>query len=228
MNDNKDNLPKWDKSQIEAQKKINKRMAYRTAGALVITLAIIIIAIVVSFASCDRNSIPQKPASNASISKIQTYEQAKFADNNASSIDTITKSNQSKILIVKVDNVDASTNSSSSNSFSQLADELLSVGSYDAAKNGVIFYGSDPYKNEQGQQVEQTSFAVYFKQDSISSLNSGYSDYISNGNYDSLFKNADAYYLRNQFITGNKTLSKLPATKSTEIIEKSLALTNQQ
>ena len=228
MNDDKkDKLPEWDKTQIEAQKKINKRMTARTAGALIAVLAIIIIAIIVTFASCDRNSTPQKPNSDASTSAIQKYSQDKFSDNNASSIDTVSQSPKTKVLIVKVDNVDVSSDSSASNSFGQLTDELQSIGTFDAAKKGVIFYGIVTYTDAQGKQVDETSFALYFKQDSISSLNSGYSDYISSGNYESLFKNSDAYYLYGPFKESNRALNKLPNNDSQNIIEKSLDLTVQ-
>ncbi|MQS51447.1 hypothetical protein [Companilactobacillus mishanensis] len=223
MND-KGKLPEWNKKQIEEQKKINKKLTFRAGLALIITIAVIIVAIIVGFASCDRNSTPQKPANNASVSAIEKYEKIKFSDNNASSINKIYKSKKTGKLIVKVDNVDASYDTSASNSFGQLTDELQSVGSYDAAKKGVIFYGDGAYTDETGKEVDELSFAIFFTQADVNSLNSNYSDYVGSGNYDSLFKSSDAYYLYEPFAQPNKLLNKMSLNKDKATITDSLKI----
>lgn len=211
MKDNHD-LPKWDERQISGQKKINRRLTIRTGCLLIIVLLVIILAIVVTFASCNKDSTPQKPNNSASVSEIENYEQHKFSDNNAASIDKMSVSNNTKVLLVKVANIDVSSESSAANSFSQLTDELQSVGNYDVAKHGVIFY--NPEK----------TFAIYFNQSHIQSLNSNYSDYIESGNYDSLFNNANAYYMSDDFKSANKKLNKLANQRTVRIISESLDL----
>lgn len=208
MKDNKE-LPKWDKTQIEGQKKINRRLTIRTAALLVIVLIVIIIAIIVGVASNNKNATPQKPSADSSVQQIEKYEKSKFSDNNASSINSISLAKSNRTLLVKVDNVDVSTQSSASNSFSQMADELQSVGTYDVAKNGVIFYNSTH------------DFAIYFNQKNIESLNSNYSDYLGSGNYPSLFSNSNSYKLKDSFKNSNKKLSKIPNSKSPNIINES-------
>lgn len=212
MKDNND-LPKWDERQLSGQKKINRRLTIRTGCLLIIVLMVIILAIVVTFASCNKDSTPQKPNNDASVSEIENYEQHKFSDNNASSIDKLSISKNTKVLLVKVSNVDVSSESSAANSFSQLTDELQSVGSYDIAKHGVIFY--NPEK----------TFAIYFNQSHIQALNSNYSDYIESGNYSSLFSSANAYYMSDSFKSENRKLNKLDNQRTVRIISESIDLT---
>ncbi|WP_300560158.1 hypothetical protein [Companilactobacillus sp.] len=221
-NENDKNLPKWDKTQVQAQKSINKRMAIRTALMILIVAIVIIVAIIVWVASNNKNATPQAPSPNATTAQIQKYANHKFSDNNASTIDTISVAKNTNILMVKVNNVDVSSNNSASNSFSQLTDEMQSLGSYDLAKNGIIFYGNDPYETNSGKTSNKVSFALYFTQDNIQSLNSNYSDYVGSGNYTNLFKNADGYYLYQPFQDNNRKLNKISSTKSINKITNSL------
>lgn len=221
-NKNNDKLPKWNQDQINAQKKINRRLTYRTAGALFIVLVVVVVAIVVAVASNNKDATPQAPATNANVSEVEKYEMHKFSDNNAASINSIKIAKSTHVLLVKLDNVDVSSESSASNSFSQLSDELQSVGNYDVASKGVIFYSEGPYTNDNGETVTETSFAIYLNQSNIQSLNSNYSDYLGSGNYTNLFKNADAYYLYQPFSSSNRKLNKLPAAKSDRIIKESI------
>lgn len=214
-------LPKWDKTQIDEQKKINKRLTIRTIITLIAVFIVIIVAIVVSFASCNKDGTPKGPGPDASAEQIEAYLQNKFADNNAASIDQVQVADKTKILMVKLNNVDVSSGNSSANSFSQLADELQAVCSYDLAKKGVIFYGVDNYQTATTEK-NKLSFAVYFNQSNINSLNSDYSDYIQSGNYPELFENANGYYLYELFRRPNKKFMKLPATKSERIISESV------
>lgn len=209
MKDN-DQLPKWDKTQIEGQKKINRRLTIRTAVLLVIVAVVIVIAIVVAVFSNNHDSTSAKPGNDASLAQIEKYEEHHFADNNAATIEDISQSKTTNVLLIKIANVDVSTHSSASNSFSQMADVLQSVGSFDLAKHGVLFYDQD------------RNYALYFNQSNIHSLNSNYSDYIGSGNYVSLFKSANAYQLDPTFKNSNSKLAQLDDSRTSRIITESL------
>lgn len=207
----KDNhqLPEWDKTQIEGQKKINRRMTIRTAVLLVIVAVVIVIAIVVWAFSGNQNSTGSKPAADASMSRIEKYEKHHFADNNAATIEQITQAKSTNVMLIKIANVDVSTHSSASNSFSQMTDVLQSVGSFDLARHGVLFYDQDH------------SYALYFNQANIQSMNRNYSDYIGSGNYQSLFDTANAYQMDPTFKNSNSKLSRLDDSKTSRIITES-------
>lgn len=207
---NNHQLPEWDKTQIEGQKKINRRLTIRTAVLLVIVAIVIIIAIVVSVFSNNHDSSSSKPAADASVAKIEKYETDHFADNNAATIENISQSPSTSVLLIKIANVDVSTHSSASNSFSQMTDVLQSVGSFDKAKHGILFYD------------QNRNFELYYNQATIGSFNRNYSDYIGSGNYVSFVDSANAYRLKPEFKNSNSKLAQLDDSRTSRIIDESL------
>ncbi|WP_125769881.1 hypothetical protein [Companilactobacillus furfuricola] len=207
----KDNhqLPEWYKTQIEGQKKINRRLSIRMAVLLVIVAIVIVVAILVAVFANGHDSASSKPATDASVAQIEKYEKNHFADNNAATIENISRSSSTNVLLIKIANVDVSTHSSAANSFSQMADVLQSVGSFDEAKHGVLFYDQDH------------NYDLYYNQSTIRSFNRNYSDYVDSGNYVSFVDSANAYRLNPTFKNSNSKLSQLDDSRSSRIITES-------